>query len=696
MKIIKEFYADLFEYGKNKKWMVLDFYFIYPVSLFLSPILEIWAAVLGEEVEYVFLLWEIISTAFFALMLFLILSRKIYSYYYLTVYQICMGIKNILSGKSVWMMLLYLVILILVIRYYGFRRDFFYKERTETNKEKYKRRAVIIALGMIMAVCWSAVILYEKEQELLNRPSQSIVCISPDAENEWTDVQAGEVAVRWTYAVERNDTKEMEAVLKEMLVQQETQSSSFFRKTEYQAGIDQNKCNAVLASMNAETQGMAYYSLARIGHYYHSCTRGSRGMEVRAEEKESGIQIILSHGKEKEIFSMIDMNEIAGEEGKQNLRELGFSDEEIVSLLSSVYQEKDIPFIADLAAASDKEEYRSVFRYDPDRLSAYAQDALYQYAGVLMRKGFDYNEELCITRQEFEQFECFINGMLYTENGGKDYRYTKRYLRIMADIGTDYMNDVGEQLHQNYNQKETVKKMLPDFAENVQLCTLFEVLSDRKSRKIMQMEGLVLGPFPGIIKNGRSILNAFFSYEEEVKSMLGARRRDIQIIRYEGSDVVHIEEVWHNSTREDFEAMLYGAEIVYWSPRAETVVAKGKYDANMILKWAWLENEGFASFTDLDEEKKRDIANEIREDANSRVPRYADERLWQDCIYAEYLFWTGEVCPDAEGKPCRIQSLLDIEPVYVVRILSEYKYRHYFNYDTYNIITDYYLSEETE
>lgn len=678
MKMIREFYADLSTYGKCKRWMIFDFYINYPVTLLLWPIIEIWAATVKEELGYTFVLGVIIKITFFALMFFLILSRKQYSYTCLLFHKILMRISDILSAKSVWMMLLYLVILILVIRYYGFRQDFFYKEKTETNKEKYKRRAVIIALGMIMAVCWSAVIIYDKEQELLNRPSKSIVCVSPDAENEWTDVQAGEVAVRWVYAVERNDTKEMEAVLKEMLVQQEMQSSSFFGKTEYQAGIDQNKCNAVLASMNAETQGMAYYSLARIGHYYHSCTRGSREMEVRAEEKESGIQIILSHGKEKEIFSLIDMNEIAGEEGKQNLRELGFSDEEIVSLLASVYQEKDIQFIVDLAAASDQEEYRSVFRYDPDRLSAYAQDALYQYAGVLMRKGFDYNEELCITRQEFEQFECFINGILYTENGGKDYRYTKRYLKIMADIGTDYMNDVGEQLQLNYNQKETVKKMLPDFTEKVQLCTLFETLNYNKGRGNVQIEGLGLDSLPDTVENGRSIFDAFFSYYgEEVIDMQKTIRRDIAIAKYEGVKVARLEEVRRNPTSEDFEAMIYGAEIIYWSPGAETIVAKGKYDANALLKWAWLENEGFMYFRNLSEESKEKIANAIKSDE-------------------EYLFWTGKVRTDENGNPCQTQSLLDIEPVHVGQMISYYNTHGDFNYDYYDIITDYYLAEEAE
>ncbi len=668
---IKSFYADVKEASRiNNKWMKFEFYFRQPfglLGLIAATIYTIIAAqgragrIAAMETAIVLLLC--------VMLLYFVMLRKKYSYHCWIAFLALQGFSNVLAADFLfWDIVVSVILLILFVKYYDGRREFFYKERTGNADDK-KSLITGSIMGLLLVFLVIFTFMYVKHKEYMESPAKAIECIASDAENTWTKEQTQAAAERWVNAVAKGDTEEICQVIEGIYTEQESSKSFLFLKQKvFKAGIDQKKCGGMLSYIDAEDQGMAYYSLARISHYYDVLTSRNHEMEVWAEETENGLHVILKHGKSEASIAFIDMNEIAGEEGKNNLRKLSFSEEEIVSFLSSVYTDEDIFFIKDLAEDAGGEEYPQVFKNNPDLLSAYGQDALYIYAYVLMKNSVECNAQLQITQQDWGSMENFINGILRVRSSRKERYYCERYLKVLEDKGKTHMDASADQLRQNLKHKSIVASLLPDFTKNAHLNILFNVLKYRlntgkgisynKTVQIEEMDShsllrdsfqyreIVLNPTRPIETNfdfNKSTI--YYDKEVSIRADSGYNSLRVKRLNERFEAEKKLEEI-----EKDIETSLFGEIIVV---NGNVIVGEGTYCANSLLKKLELETNGLSFLADptmkvpvmeeLRKGKKSDIVSDIWETMKQRTSLKEDE-----IIPALYLIWTGETYEDSE------------------------------------------------
>lgn len=701
--MLREFYKDMKSYNLNNKWMKFEFYFRQPFGL-LWFIIKIVSTVItnhSREGSIAAMLMAMDLTIWIMLLFFIVMRKK-YSYFCLIILLVLEAVSvPMKAGLSFWSVAAAGVFYILLIVYYRGRKDFFFKERPEAEKSK-KKIIFGSVLGVILICLICAVTASFQMKKYVEKPAKVITYVAADKENPWTREQAEKIAESWVNAVEEKDMEELREIVEEMFVEQKgTEGFLCLKKTVYQAGIDQDKCNNVLAHIDAETQGLAYYSLVRISHYFDAAQGRNHEAEVEVQEKESGICVTFKYGKSETELAFTDMNEIVGEEGKQKLGQMNFSKEEIISLMSGIYSDEDISFIKELAGVADG-KYEQVFKNDPDELSAYAQDALYSYVYTLMKHGFEYDSRLWVTKQDFGQLENFVNEILLIRAGNKKEDFSIRYLKILEDEGKYHMNDAAERLRCNYAYKETVIGILPDFAQNVQLYTLFDLLGYRLYEKnglifknIMQIENLVLGYQD--YERDLNLLNNFFSYKENISGRK-EEQKCVRLAKETGDDILHMEESLQGRMAVDKEIwlLLYGDVILSEADGGERdLIMWGAHDANAILKLAWLKNGGILSFDGVDREWFKEEIEDIRNSANNI---YSDDKEKQEYLYREYLLLTGEACMDIDGNPCPIRDVEEIDPAYVLHTMQniQWKYSDRINdldYIDYNIINEYYFSD---
>ncbi len=696
---IKSFYADVKEASRiNNKWLKFEFYFRQPfglLGLIAATIYTIIAAqgragrIAAMETAIVLLLC--------VMLLYFVMLRKKYSYHCWIAFLALQGFSNVLAADFLfWDIVVSVILLILFVKYYDGRREFFYKERTGNADDK-KNLITGSIMGLLLVFLVIFTFMYVKHKEYMESPAKTIECIASDAENTWTKEQTQAAAERWVNAVAKGDTEEICQVIEGIYTEQESSKSFLFLKQKvFKAGIDQKKCGGMLSYIDAEDQGMAYYSLARISHYYDVLTSRNHEMEVWAEETENGLHVILKHGKSEASIAFIDMNEIAGEEGKNNLRKLSFSEEEIVSFLSSVYTDEDIFFIKDLAEDAGGEEYPQVFKNNPDLLSAYGQDALYIYAYVLMKNSVECNAQLQITQQDWGSMENFINGILRVRSSRKERYYCERYLKVLEDKGKTHMDASADQLRQNYEQKDIVVGLLPDFTKNAQLNILFNALKYRLNEGksvsynvVIRIEELGIDGISTKANFHGSLLESCFSYKENILKNKETMQTKISIQKYCGSDIFVINECLETKIMpvDDVSAALLGDVIVckaIGDREEEAITMWGMHDANAILKYVWLKNRGMSSIEGGS--VKDNISHAIDEMLSDKPSKeeleYIDKMhlIWEGKDYIKVEIQIESVSP-AEIYNC----LLELQKMVNTEKGEELKYI------SYNIIDNFYF-----
>lgn len=700
--MFKDFYVDMKEYKIKNKWMKFDFYFRQPFGLL--GFLAVLAVLLFRADGRIGRLYTLAVVAIIiinVLLLYLTFLREKYSYHCWIALQVLdMFLSIPYKDFSIWGLLVPVVFLILLVLYYRNRRDFFYRERVEEDCEDKKRKLIIGGFLSVMAVIFvMATLMYGMHKRYMEKPAKTKEYISSVTEDTWTEEETEALASGWITAVEGKNTEKIQKIIEEIYVERErSQSFLFLKQTEFQAGIDQEKSDKMLSYIDAKDHGMAYYSLARISHYYDARTSQNHEMMVSVQEKEEGIYAVLQHGKSKTEIDFIDMNEVVGEAGKDHFRNLEFSEEEIVSLLSNVYTDKDISFVKELAETAGEEEYTQLLQNNPDELSAYGQDALYSYAYGLMDCGIEYelDSSLTVTNQDFEQLQSLVNSILRIRSGKKRY-YCERYLKILEDKGKVHMNDAADQLRLNYDQKEKVINLLPEFAYNAQLNILFKVLIYRlndagniKSENTMQIENTgIRNSAVNLDSNGNLLLNNF-CYKEVIKKNNEVLMANVELDKYTGNETLLIKEYTDSDTtnEEDLWISLYGDVIVCKEingKKKDKIIAQGAHDANAILKSAWLENKGLSWF--VNEDLKDSISQVIDQIMLSDKPDKEELEMAQKM----HLLWEGM---QDKNIDMLIENIDASEISSGILHLQEMVFTasdESFSYTQYNIINDYYF-----
>lgn len=728
--MLKEFYTDMKEYEIKNKWMKFDFYFRQPFGiLVLLASLAVLLSRANGRMGKVYTLVVAVIISVVILLLYLTFLREKYSYHcWIALLVLDMFLHISYKDFSIWKSIIPVVFLILLVTYYRNRRDFFYKERIDEDYEERERKIIIgWLLGMMAVVFMMATLLYGVHKNYMEKQAKAKEYITSVTGSTWTEDEAETLALGWVTAVEGKSIEEIQKIIEEIYVEREMSRSFFFLKwTEFQAGIDWEKCDKILSYIDANDYGMAYYSLARISHYYDACTNRKHEMMVSVQEKEGGICAILQHGKSKTEIDFIDMNEVVGEVGKDHFRDLEFSEEEIIFLLSDIYTDEDISFVGELAEAAGEEEYTQLFQNDPDKLSAYGQDALYSYAYGLMDCGMEYELDYCLTviDQDFEELQNFVNGILRTRSGKKEKYYCERYLKILEDHGKVHMDAAADKLRRYYDQKEMVRNVLPEFAMNSQLniwtCSLIYRLNEGRGVEYgttMQISELQVD----------NLLSDVFNYTEILEKKGKEDCQTVELIKETGESIARSYYLQLDSFSgleakgmDIKELILYG-DVIY--PRLNLVYSEiitgGIHDANAILKYRWLEKEGLAQMAEV---SKEDYIN-ISVGFMDGIRNSEDGTDTNTQLNIMYLLWTGEPCRKENGDLYQIRSLDDIsyhdiwywigelERIYG-QALQDFSFFSYdillnyyfddteddkqFDYFSYDMINDYYLKSKEE
>lgn len=732
--MFKEFFQSIKSFDEENKWlrfrwMKFEFYFRQPFGMASLLVLIIIRLIQNDSREgYIPIAALGIDLLVWMLLLFFCMLRKKYSFYCLMAVFVLQSISIPLTvGVSLWSILIAVILFLALFLYYSKREDFFFKEREERGINK--RNAIIGgAIGASLVVVTIAMLLCIKAWNYRNMPAKVTEGVVTVLDEAWTIEQAEVIARKWTNAVEMDDTEEIQEIIEEMLVEQEEKVKCFFffKKSEFQAGIDQKKCSDVLACIDAEKQGVAYYSLARIGHYYDV---QSKKHEPEVEVKQSGDRLLVTvcHGKAEAEIEFVDMNEAVGEEGKGSLKKKGFSDEDITSVLSSIYTDEDISFVEELVKATDKEAYAQVFKRDPDKLSAAGQEALYQYAYVLLCNNIKYDKNLYITEVNLKSLEVFSNGILQTLSNRKKEDYCERYLKVLSDKGQYQMNAVADHMCENYNQKDVVVKLLPEFCLNTELNVLFNIFERRidykkiyKNNHTMQVKNL------NFMVEVDNLLDDYITYEEVTQS--GRKDKQDQTVylnKYTGSSIYlkRLKQGINEKTERDIWLWLYGDIIdSYLSYGITDFYIEGVHDANNILKAEWLRREGlsFLARPELKDLMIKEFYLEGIEQSEVENQFYSRLFSWsadaaeiikkKEVVPFSYLIWTGNPYKYENGKKSKWSDISDLSSLEVTLCMNYLNYvgiwidhdngNPWFpnisasDYVEYDIIEDYYFNDE--
>lgn len=706
--MFKEFYADMKEYEIKNKWMKFEFYFRQPFGLLVSLVsLAVLLFRADGRMGKIYMLVTAVTISVAILLLYLTFLREKYSYHcWIALLVMHMLLDIPYKDFSIWETIIPVVLFMLLVIYYRNRKDFFYKERIEEDYEQREKKILIgMLLGAMIVIFMLATLMYGIHKRYMEKPAKAKEYIASVTEDILTEEEAETLASGWITAVEEKNTEEIQKIIEEIYVErEESQNFLFLKQTEFQAGIDQEKCNKMLSYIDAKDHGLAYYSLVRVSHYYDARTSQNHDMMVLVQEKEESICAVLQHGKSKTEIEFIDMNEVVGEAGKDHFRNLEFSEEEIVSLLSDIYVDKDISFVRELAEAAGEGEYAQLLQNDPDELSAYGQDALYRFMYGLMECGMEYELDfsLTVTDQDFQELQSFVNNILRIRSGKKEKYYCERYLKILEDHGKVHMDAAADKLRRYYDQKEMVINVLPEFAINSQLniwtCSLIYRLNDGRGvdyGTTMQVKDL----------RAYNLLWSVFDYTESLEKNGKVTYRWVDLFKGEGKYISSYSYYLYHKDSDfisEIEAkgmdvkwlMLYG-DIIYLN--FDEIITAGMHDANAILKYKWLEKEGLARMAEVSKEDYIDISVELMDS----IRNSEDGTDTNTQLNMMYLLWTGEPCRKESGDLYQIQSLDDLsyDDIGVLIDELERSYRRAmqdFDYFSYDLLPDYYFDDIEE
>ncbi|MDO4303364.1 MAG: hypothetical protein Q4D94_05560 [Bacillota bacterium] len=302
----------------------------------------------------------------------------------------------------------------------------------------------------------------------------------------------------------------------------------------YEASLDEDKVASILGELDPKEEGLAYYSLQRRSKYYEIKEVPVDGIfpeepgvdfAITFENIDGKLVSVFDLEGEKTMLASVDMNEVVGEEGKTNLRKLGFSEEESVMLMSSIYENEDICFIGDLAKANTQDDYHKLFQqHGFNNLSSAVTEALYQYSYGLLSQNITYDAEWNIEEGEqgLSQLEKFANGLLEA-----DIHYTGRTEEYLTDLAVQsslQLDFIACTMKENLDNKESLDILTANYEMNAKLYGLYAVLLCRREENskleiqrignCIQISGLELEITEGDSK--KNLMDTNFGFQERI------------------------------------------------------------------------------------------------------------------------------------------------------------------------------------
>ena len=321
---------------------------------------------------------------------------------------------------------------------------------------------------------------------------------------DWGNEDAQISAAVWKYAFEQEKTEVLEVMLNEMAevsygpVIIERGPERDVEKVPCMAYIPGEKVEAILNCLDSTENGEVYFSLSRWGKFTAQKMCGKDGNKVyddnempqfHVEKGKDGLQATMKYGKTEKTLGAVDMNEVFGESDEKTLRGLGFSEEDILNLKCSVYEDEDIVFMEKLAKANSVEAYADVFQEDPYYLSIHTQGGLYLYAQCLWNGAIPYDEKTAMVKVadiNLTNYTTFMNGLLYyaggqggLSEGGRNVSKndtSMSYLAILASLGENSLECQRGVIEMCYQENEDSRELLAKYKLNADMTVQYESL----------------------------------------------------------------------------------------------------------------------------------------------------------------------------------------------------------------------------
>lgn len=261
----------------------------------------------------------------------------------------------------------------------------------------------------------------------------------------------------------------------------------------YKVMLDEDKVSAILGELDPEEDGLAYYSLQRRSKYVQkvevpnselSEEAAKESFEINFEMKDGRLVSLFTADSETMRLASVDMNEVVGQEwDKSPMKGMGFSEEERIGLMSSIYTDEDISFIGGLVRAGSQSNYRDLFlQHEPDDLGDAVMASLYQYSFALANHNITYNDKFNIAEQNFSPLQEFVNGLLETDISAASN--TEVYLNNLAEQGSLQLDITAWAISNNYDNKDMVDMLIPNFELNAKLYGLYACLLNRRENNV--------------------------------------------------------------------------------------------------------------------------------------------------------------------------------------------------------------------
>lgn len=223
--------------------------------------------------------------------------------------------------------------------------------------------------------------------------------------DDWNDYQSYVNARFFVYGTNYESDDICNALVNNMVHQYTDAETGIIYTT-----LDIEKVESFNSNIDSETEGKAYYSMARFSNAiisgeakYTVChnSNGEMVLYISADYDLNG-----NETDETNIsLAFIDMNELIGEEGKTNLKYgMNFSDVEYVNYLSSICSDEDVLLVCELARIEkgDEDAYLEYFSNSPIGATTYYTNALSDY---MMHLG-DYG-----SAEYYANIQVFINSI---------------------------------------------------------------------------------------------------------------------------------------------------------------------------------------------------------------------------------------------------------------------------------------------
>lgn len=461
---------------------------------------------------------------------------------------------------------------------------------------------------------------------------------------EWTPGDVYVMAHIYNYAENNANAELATAVYDKMkkvtYVQTTNSGRPPYTTFTYEFGLDENKVSDILAELDPEKDGLAYYSLQRRSKYCETKIINKNGtnaevpemdLTIQFTQDESGnlVSVFTVDGKETRLAS-VDMNEVVGQKWEDSpMKGMGFSKEERIALMSSIYTDEDIWFINDLVKAEIQSDYCDLFlQYDADNLGITTANALYQYSYGLVDNTFEFDEKGYLTQNNLGQFEKFLNGLLetnvYVTSDINDY------LISLAAQSSLQMDSVACAMSKSRHDQEKLNLLIPNFELNSRLYGLYAGLLSQMELYVdlgvsnvgncIQISELAFQKTENVgLENGViDITKSNFIYYENLmwkdydgelqKCFDGNEQKTITLNIYSGNDSL--------SRKKTVELIRAEKEKKMAVPKA--LVKTGISVASVFQPWVGVVAEVVKCATELDGSAAKDVAKDAADIANNQ------------------------------------------------------------------------------